>query len=63
MAFKVPKVPKAPGELKAKETEAKTRITKKGISASKPLTNSKKRDQGLTARKKTSLGRLRGGKR
>ncbi len=60
MAFKVPKVEKSPGEKKAKEVEKKTKMSSKGVAASKALTNNKKRDQSLTARKKNSLGKLRG---
>lgn len=60
MAFKVPKVEKSPGEKKAKEVEKKTKIATKGTAAGKVLTNNLKRDQSLTARKKKSLGKLRG---
>jgi hypothetical protein len=60
MAFKVPKVEKAPGEKKAKETAAKVAFKNKKVVAAKPLNAHQKRDQSITARKKNSLGKARG---
>jgi hypothetical protein len=63
MAFKVPKVEQAPGAKKAKETASKVTFKNKKVTAAKPLNAHQKRDQSITARKKNSLGKLRGGKR
>lgn len=60
MAMKKPKVPAAPGVQKAREVAKQVNFAGKGTIASKRLTDNKKRDQGLIARKKNSIGKVRG---
>lgn len=60
MAIKKHKVPAAPGTQQVKEVAKKANFANKGTIASKRLTDHKKRDQGIIARKKNSIGKVRG---